>query len=74
MKKTILLAVLILLVLGSCKQKKFRYKIIGYTQEQVKAVWQADSFSLSRDTLIIVNTDCTKYKILEPYIIYENDK
>lgn len=58
----------------ACKQKKYPYRINGQTPEHVKGVWYADSFSYSRDTIIIHNSNGSELKILEPYTIYINEK
>ena len=69
----IILCVMICLLL-SCGQKKYPYKIVGFNPKQTKAIWYADSFSYSKDTLIIKNSNGYEHKILEPYQIYINER
>lgn len=64
----------------SCNGKRidYRYRIEGRVRTSVKAedttwhsaIWVTDTFRVSNDTIIITNSDSSKWRIAPPYSIH----
>jgi hypothetical protein len=63
---------ILLLSLFSCQDKKYRYKISGYTEingNEHETIWYVDTFDLKNDTVYYTNSDGSQIKIDPPFII-----
>jgi hypothetical protein len=68
------LALLFILVLTSCSEKKYKYEItkeIFYGDSLYDAIWYVDTFEFDGDTIFYFNSDSSKVIIHPPYNIKE---
>lgn len=74
MKKLILI-VLLGLILFSCNQNKYRYKIKGdviTNKGPHPAIWYTDTISFDEDTAYYFNSDGSEVRINPPYVLIDN--
>ena len=63
---------IVTLLLFSCGNKTYKYKISGYTNingNKHETIWYVDTFSLKNDTVYYTNSDGSQIKIGSPFII-----
>lgn len=68
------LLILSIIILNSCKNEDYKYKIVGKvnTKDGKKdAVWYVDTIFFNSDTIFYVNSDSSKVEIAPPYMVYE---
>jgi hypothetical protein len=66
-----------LVILSSCHQIEFKYKITGTVDTKNgkhDAIWYTDTILKSGDTAVIVNSNGTLWKIAPPYEVTELKK
>jgi hypothetical protein len=76
MKKLILI-ILLGLIIFSCNQNKYRYKIKGTVitnKGPHPAIWYTDTISFDGDTAYYFNSDGSEVRIKSPYILIDNKK
>ena len=74
MKKLILI-ILLGLIIFSCNQKKYRYKIKGTVitnKGPHPAIWYTDTISYDEDTVYYFNSDGSEVRINPPYVLTDN--
>ena len=74
MKKLILI-ILLGLIIFSCNQKKYRYKIKGTVitnKGPHPAIWYTDTISFDEDTAYYFNRDGSEVRINPPYVFTDN--
>lgn len=72
MKQIKIIAFLSALALASCAGKNYEYRIDGTvnTKEGARpAIWYTDTFEYSHDTLVILNSNGSKWKVAPPYTV-----
>lgn len=63
---------MVTLLLVSCQNKSYKYKISGYIMVNGKlheTIWYVDTFNLKNDSIYYTNSDGTQIKIGSPFII-----
>jgi hypothetical protein len=66
---------LLTLLLFSCTEKKYKYKIKGTVMTKKgphPAIWYTDTISFDGDTAYYFNSDGSEVRIYPPYILIDN--
>jgi len=72
MKQIKVIAFLSALAFASCTGKNYEYRIDGTVETKQgtrPAIWYTDTFEYSNDTLVILNSNGSKFKVVPPYTI-----
>ena len=62
----------LILLLASCKNKEYKYRIEGVVETKVgghPAVWYTDTICFDGDTAYYFNSDSSEVRISPPYVI-----